>query len=50
MSETSSGDSSTRLKTLKEVLKIRLSPEEWSMIFEREFEPRHLSLRTKRTT
>jgi len=40
MSETSSRDSPTRLKTLKEALKTRLSPEEWSSIFEGESKPR----------
>jgi len=49
MSETSSGASRTRLKTLKEVLKTKLSPEEWSSIFEREFEPRPAKSRTGRT-
>src|SRR5437867_1822402 len=40
MSSASSPDSSRQLRTLKEVLRTRLAPDEWSAIFEREPEPR----------
>ena len=40
MSSASSPDSSRQLRTLKEALRTRLAPDEWSAIFEREPEPR----------
>jgi len=49
MSPTSSQDSRSRLKTLSEALKERLSPEEWSAIFERGSERPSKKSPTERT-
>ena len=48
--DVSSGESSASLKTLKETLKTQLSPEEWSMIFDREVERPTENSGTDRTT
>jgi len=49
MSETSSKGSPTRLKLLSEVLKEKLSPEQWSEIFGDDWQPPSLKSPKERT-
>ena len=49
MSLTSSKDSRPRLRTLKEALKERLSPEQWSWLYPEESEPQFSKSSTEQT-